>query len=403
MTGRFACPECGLGVSPRMSTAGLRVRCESCGTLVEVPFLPRAKAKGHGRGSRRRAEGWLWASIGVVAAIVMVVGAVAIARGRGLAAREAEVASAVAVSEKAEAEGRFDDALAAGESALKIARKLPPESRKPIRQRRDHLAVRQAEAQLTAVVDHPDPVSALRSLLVLVEADPAREPVRSRVLNALADALAKQAETDLSAAARAVATGHPDQALALCEGVAGIADELGFERSGGVRDAARTIARGVIDRYGVNFAPVKGEFLQGPGTAQVHAASLFPIVAEALRRRGYFPRPAKSAFLAEWDEHAPYQVAVEVIERNDGSFFQTPLHTARLNAYVALTKGPTLLWQTRPQGKTRVPPPNMTAFEMSHLSLKKDRDPAIEKRLYDDARIVLAENLANSLRSLPSP
>ena len=54
-------------------------------------------------------------------------------------------------------------------------------------------------------------------------------------------------------------------------------------------------------------------------------------------------------------------------------------------------------------GKTRVPPPKMSGFEASHLSLVKTRDPAIEKRFYDDARAVLGESVAGAIRNLPSP
>ena len=400
MAGLFACPECGQIVAMRGTSAGRRVRCEACGTLVEIPHVPRTIGR-RGRG-RNRPSGWLWGGLGLVAAVLMVVVAVAIARTRGRSAREAEVAAAVARSEKDERSGRFAEALAEAESARKIARSLDPSAREPLKERRDHLALRESEADLAASEVAPDPVAAMRSLLALVESDPAREPVRDRVIEALSKALNRRAEADLAEASRAAVTGHPEIALSLCEGVAKIADELGFERAGGVREAARTIAEGVIGRSGVVFAPIKGEFLPGLGAARTHAAGLNPRLAEALRRKGYFPKPAQSAFLASWDEHAPYSLALEMIERHDGIFFATSSHTTQLNLYVALSKGPKMIWEARPFGKTRVPPPDMAAFELSRLSLAKDRDSALEKRLYEDARIVLSENLAKSLQSLPT-
>ena len=67
-----------------------------------------------------------------------------------------------------------------------------------------------------------------------------------------------------------------------------------------------------------------------------------------------------------------------------------------------MTPFSTIVWEARPFGKSRVPPPDMAAFEMSRLSVAKVRDPALEKRLYNDARTVLGENLAKSLQSLPA-
>jgi tetratricopeptide (TPR) repeat protein len=401
MVGSFACPECGSAVGTRRSTPGRQVHCSECGTLVEIPFLPRAA--GGRRGGRRSPRGWAWAALGLVAAILMVVGAVEIARNRGHAAREREIAAVVARAEAAEASGRFDEALAASEQAIKLAKALDPSTLKPLKERRDRLAVRDAEARLAAVEAMPDPIEGLRALRAVVEADPAREPVRDRVIGVLSAALSARAESDLGQAAQTLAAGQPAVAMNLCERVARTADELGHERAGGLRDAARAIAEKIIGRYGVVFAPVTGEFVDGPRSARLHATALHPFLAAALRRKGFLPRPEKSPFLAVWDQSAPYRLTLEVIERNDVQFFQTPLQGTRLNVHFALMKGTTVLWQTRIQAKTRIPPPDMNAFEMSHLSLTKTRDPAIEKRLYDDARIVLGENLATSLGKLPEP
>lgn len=401
MVGSFACPHCGLAVGTRRSTAGRQVRCSACGTLVEIPFLPRA-AGGRRRRSRF-AAGWVSAALGLVVAVLMVVGAVAIARGRGRAAREGEVAACVAESQAAEASGRFDDALAAGERAIKIAKPLNAFDLKPLTERRDRLAIRDAEGRLAAVESLPDPIEGLRALRSLVDSDPAREPARDRIVAALSAALSARAETDLARAEQSLAAGQPAVALNLCERVAHAADELGHERGGSLREAARAIAARIVGRYGVVFTPVTGEFIDGPKSARVHATSLHPALDAALRRKGFLPRPAKSSFLAVWDKSAPYSLSLEVIERNDVQFFQTPLHATRLNGHVALAKGTTVRWQARPQGKTRIPPPDMNAFEMSHVSLSKTRDPAIEKRLYDDARAVLGDSLSASLRTLPEP
>lgn len=400
MVGAFACPECGSEVASRGATAGRTVRCRDCGTLVEIPFLARSMEF---RARPRRSVGWMWAGAGVAAALVMVTVAVLIARGRGLANREREVAQAVSESESAEAVGRFDEALALGEKALTLAKSLGPATRAPLKARRDRLALRDLEARLAAADATPDPVVALRSLLARLDADPALEPARDGAHAALKRALGRRAETDLSQAAAALASGHPEIALSLCERVADTAHELGYRDSGGTREAARNLARQAIGRLGATFAPVKGEFLPNLGTPRLHAQALQPLLAGALKAKGYLPRPESSAFLDDWDESAPYRVTIEVTERNDGAFFQTPLHTTRIDAHVVLSKAATTLWEVRPKGATRVPPPSMSSFEMSHLSLAKERDPAVEKRLYDDARAVLSDSLAKMLGTLPRP
>ena len=300
MVSSFACPECGTVVGTRRATAGRQVRCSECGTLVEIPFLPRAA--GGRRAGRRSSRTWVWAAVGLLLAVVMVVGAVEVARGRGHAARGRELAAVVARSEAAEASGRFDEALAACEQAIKMARTLDPPALKPLRERRDRLAMRDSEARLAAVEGLPDPIEGLRALRVMVESDPGREPVRDRVIAALAAALSSRSETDLEQAARALAAGQPAVAMSFCERVARVADELGYERAGGLREAARAIAERIVGRYGVVFAPVTGEFVNGANSARLHASALHPAFAAALGRKGFLPRPEKSPFLAVWDQ-----------------------------------------------------------------------------------------------------
>ena len=148
-------------------------------------------------------------------------------------------------------------------------------------------------------------------------------------------------------------------------------------------------------------APITGTFLPGLGSAGAHEAKLLPALADLLRRKGYLPRPEDTAFPDAWDEVAPYRLAVEVVERVEGTFFQTPLQTSRVTGYLALTEGPKLVWEARPYGKTRLPPPDMGAFELSRLTMAKARDPEVERRLYQDARSLFLESLGNALRTLP--
>ena len=398
MARSFACPECGTPVAPRGHSAGLRRRrCQECGTLVEIPFLPRARAR-EVRGSRF-GPGWTWAGLGIVAAVLMVVGAVEIARSRGRAAREGEIAGFVSASETAEAAGRFEEALARVESARKVARPFGPSVCVPLKERRDRLAL----------FATPRPGSPGRP----------RPPIRSRPCGAPGQGRdgrrtragagpgrrgpvgrpVRGPRPTWPEASRALASGHPDMALVPVRAGRQGRRRAGVRSAGGVKEAARAVAATIIGRYGVTFEPVTGEFLQGPSTARVHAESPRADPGPRPVPARYLPRPRTSAFLSVWDESAPYRVAISVVERNDGNFFQTPLHTSRLSAQIVLKRGTAVSGNASPRARRACPRPTMTAFEQSHLSLAKTRDPAVEKRLYDDARAVLAENLGVMLKS----
>jgi hypothetical protein len=52
-------------------------------------------------------------------------------------------------------------------------------------------------------------------------------------------------------------------------------------------------------------------------------------------------------------------------------------------------------------GKTRTPPPGMTAYEAGRLATAARRSPEAERRLYDDALAIVEERLRGQLRALP--
>ena len=344
-----------------------------------------------------------FAAAGLAIAVVMVVVAVSIARTRGRAARVETMDAHLAASDRAEASGNLDEALAEVEAALKLARVLGPDRLASVQPRRDHLVLKDVEARLASTASLPNPTESLRLLLRRVESDRALETARGGVLDALAEARSRDARTGLAEAAKALFTGHFAIALRQCERVSQLCDKLGYERSADLRREAEGLVEQIVSRAGVVFEPIAGEFLNGSSAATGYAATLHPILARALASRGLLPKPERSPFASIWDSLAPFRVAIEVIERNDGLFFQTPLHTTRIHVLVALRKGDRTLWQTRVQGRTRVPPPSMSAFESSRLTLAKTGDPAAEKRLYDDARLVLLENFPAALRNLTIP
>ena len=341
---------------------------------------------------------------GVLAAILMVMVSVGIARSRGRSLRMDSMIAHRVASEHAESLGLYEEAFDEIEKAVTLASRLDPGAEvATVKAARSRIALLAIEVQLKDAENTADPVATLRAIRDRVESDRTLETARESVLASLAESLEHHARVDLAEAQKSLDAGNATNALNLCERVARSAEELGFERASSLKEAANVLVREIVARVGVSFSKMEGEFLDGPGAAAIHAASLQPIVIDALRARGYLPKPTHTAFASAWDSSCRYVFGIEIIERDGGLFFQTPLHTARLNSWMTLKDGTKMLWQSRPNGKTRVPPPMMSAFESSRLSLVKTRDPDVEKKLYDDARFVLAENTALSLKNLPAP
>jgi len=401
MPGTFACPECGTMLVTKPNAAGMRVRCAECSTLVEVPYLPRNVQS---RRSAAPIQGWIIAGAGTVVAILMVIVAVNVARGRGQSTRLADLQTHMAQARAAEREGDWDAALNQCEQAMTIAARIRPcEELNEARAERVRIVLQAIEARVREAPSVPDPVPTLRHVRAMVESDPDFEPAREGVISALGDALERVAESELIAARDALSVKKFLLALSHCETAAGLGEELGYERGSAIKESALGVVREIVSLVGVAMGTVDGEFLAGLGGSQVHASALHPILIDSLKRSGYLPKPVRTAFSSAWDVGSPFRINLEIIERNDGTFFQTPLHTSRINAHVMLMKGSDLVWQARFQGQTRVPPPTMPAFEASRLSLARQRDAEVEKRLYDDARQVLADNLILALRKLPPP
>lgn len=401
MIGSFACPHCGTRVAPRGDVPARHVRCIGCGTLLEVPLFPRTTTRPR---SSHRKMGWMIAGGGVLVAIVMVVISVSVARSRGNSSRMAEMTLHHKAAEAAEARGDVVEALRELDLAVGIAGRLPSGSEvKRARVARDRMARLALESQIKNAEDTEDPVATLRSLRDQAEADPALHAARDAVDLAIAESVERHAKIDLASAGTALAAGDAARALMLCERVAKSVETVGAAGKSPLMDEADAIVRQVVARLGVRFAPITGEFLDGPSASLTYAANLQPAVADALRTRGFLPKPSHTAFASVWDTASGSVFGIVVNERHGDNFLQTPILTSQISLGMSLTRGGNVVWQASAQGRTRVPPPFMTTFESTRISLVKTRDPVMEKTLYDDARKVLAENAAKSLRNLPTP
>jgi len=122
MDGEFTCPECGQKVkAPPPSGPGRQARCEFCGRLLEVPFLPRAETGPKGaRKSTPRWVPWTWWGIAIAAVCLLAVGAVQLILVGERAGRVRLIERLIAESKASEANGRIDQALRKLDQALDL-------------------------------------------------------------------------------------------------------------------------------------------------------------------------------------------------------------------------------------------------------------------------------------------
>lgn len=410
----FACPECGCEIVVTGVSPGRQVRCGWCNSLVEVPFIPRGGTIGRARRSGRRRAWWSWrawpAWARVAVAVLTVLVAVAIGfrvvASRRRSAGEAVLARLVASAANAEKAGRLGEALVDLEAALAHADRTtpaPPE-RDALRRRRDELAVREAGTQLEALArPASDPARAVGKALTLrarAARDPALVGLGPAIESALEKARTAWAEADAAEAARAFGEGRLEQAMELCERQYRTADDLGPGDRETIQDRATALARRMIERHGAIVEPVRGQF--AVGTPESYAEQLGPAFREGLRAHGYLVPDPQTAWPKLWAEHAPFRIALEVVERQDDPYFQSPNRLTSIQGKLEVRRGPVSLWHDRPNARTQVPVPGLPALQASRLAVSAHRSPDLERFLYDNARSVLKDRLGLSLRNLPA-
>jgi hypothetical protein len=404
MVGTFACPECGTEITPRGHAPGRQVRCANCSTLVEVPFFPRSVAKR--RGVARDfdwALPWVRAIVAVLVVLIVVLGVVWTIKRTSRKGTEVEFASLISDSEDAERSGRLEQALAKTEIALRLAKDsgaIGSTRFEKLRTRRDALSLRDAESRLALIASEPDHEKALSQLILLLkraERDAALEPLTTRVRSETA----KRAEAELGAVDGAVKEERYNDALLLASRAMEAAASLPPPDGPRIRDDARARASQMIAERGIVLAPVTGKFRLG--TAESYREDLRTVFADALRQRGYLPRPIRSPFQSIWEGRAPFRIALEIaaetpIPRHVGAHVGTTI-----DAKVTLTKGERLLWSRPVRAKSRSSPGGISSLEYGHILAAQTPDPQVEKHLYDDARAQLRDLIGQQLLLIPDP
>ncbi|MBX6312084.1 MAG: hypothetical protein IRY99_04065 [Isosphaeraceae bacterium] len=343
----------------------------------------------------------MWGGLAAVAALVATIAASRALRSDGRNLRREQIAALVAEAEASERAGRLDRALTRLEIALRQAEAGTDgvEPFEALRRKRDELALAEARTRLRAVEARP-PQEALGECLTLLrraETDPAL----ARLIEPIEHRLADLAAADLAAARRALAGGRPDAALAPCERTWHAAAHLPREAGGSAGDAARDLLAGAVAEVGLIIEPIQGQYWLG--SPAWYDAHLLPMVVEALRRTRYLPRPAVSPFRGLWDEHAPYRLAIELTETPGPTYLESANRKSQIDLRLILhrTGATAPLWQVRSIGRTRHPLPGLTVHEATRYAICARPDASIERRLFEDAQIVLRDQLAKKLHILP--
>lgn len=399
MVAGFACPECGEGVRPGVTPTGRRVVCPGCGTLVEVPFLPRSfrRVGGDVRGRRLRRLGW-W-GLGIASVVVAALAVGRLAQERGRQARASGLAEVVGSMGEAERSGDWGRALAEAEAALVLARggAEPPRGLDldELARRRDRLSARDVDARLRAATQEADAPRAVGECLTLW-ARARADPVLADRRGPIAAELLRRAEADLSAARASLGGGEPGQALSAAARATAALAPLPVSTAGPAREVALEVAGRVVERHGVAVDRVRGIFTLG--NPAEYEAALIPLLTEAFRRTGYLGRPDSGPFRHLWDARAPARLRIEVLERREGRYEDTAHHLSRLAATLSLERPGETTWQSTAVGRTHR---TLGALGIGRAGMQTRADESVERRLYDDARQALMDHVAAKLRELP--
>jgi hypothetical protein len=322
------------------------------------------------------------------------------------------LAGLLAASARAESAGRLSEALLELETALVKARGMnpPPPDLAPLRARRDALARREAVARLEAL-ESPGPATApgadpgrevgeALTLQARARKDAALAGLEGRIAAAIDRLRARWSEADVAAALAAVNAGSPARALELCDRADRTAGLLSQDELARARAAARNAAARVIAGFGAVIEPIQGHYTLG--SPRSYEAELFPLIRDALTRRGYLPRPAGDAWDDLWSSTAPYRFTLQVAELQEDHYLGSPNRVSRVETTVVLNCGDSRLWYDNPKGLTEVPLPRMPAYLASRVASSEHRSAEFEKLLYESARERLRERVTAALKTLPA-
>lgn len=407
MDGEFTCPECGHTVkAPPPSGPGRQARCEFCGRLLEVPFLPRIETGF--KGSRKSTPGWVpwtWWGIAFVVVCLVAVGAVQLILVGERAGRVRSIERMIAESKASEAEGRIGQALTKLDQALEL---LPAvqgrisEDPAAVRERRRSLAVRDANNILTDLQQRGGSSATLGEWLNLAaraEADPDLAPLRRDVETRFQKAMNEWVDREEAAAKSEAAADRPRSALDHASSAVEAATQLPPAEQAKALERIDAVVVPLIERRGVAV-----DFLDegAENDASWYATTMKPELVQTLEERGYLP-PARAS---RWDDvwsRAPFRLSLATREHREGSYLESQNRLTRVEARLELSRRGVELWKSTPTARTSVPASGLSSFVSSRLALSRNRSEEVEDLLRADARRQIVPRLQAALKGLPAP
>ena len=379
MKGAFFCPDCGAAIAAESLPIGRVVRCASCGTLLQAPFVPRTSARSLNEyevvddapsGTAYAptpigVPGWAWAGVGILAAIVLVIGG-----------------------------ARWIWGWAADYQ----------ESRGHARFERVEAGLREAENSA-----EPTDLDELREFTIQSRTDSALRPLRGRLLVQLDRAADRLVDRELPRGRAASLEGRGEDAIAVATKMITRLEGLTDSEAASARSRTTDFVGSIVSIRGVIIEPVRLEHSLGIDDANVDFdAKLRPVIVAALTKRGYLPRPARGApFHDVWDDRAPRLFSMTVTEDWGPPYLQTPHWTTQLDASFLLTDRDRsrTFWSDRDSVRTRVPVSGLRSAVAARAEAASRRDSEIERILHRDAHHALLSRLALKLQtqSLPDP
>lgn len=405
MSSEFGCPECGTPIVLNAAAPGRRVRCDGCGTLLEVPFLPRAVRTPRQNASPPLVPLVVWVLAGFVVLLSLgIIGVKLTWRARVHATANAEMVAIHARAEEAWRADQLDEALTAFDEALGRP-ELPwdPEVVQSFRERREKAVHRVTERDLERL-EQLESDEAVREGLALearLADDPNLVDERDSARSAVARAVVEWFERDLGEADRALERGEVARAFDLSDSLWQAADTLPYWAGKPDSDRLIDLLKRIAGRYGAWIEPIQGKYRLG--SAAEYEQSLRPILVKTLREKGYAAPPSDMERAAVWNQLAPNRLSIEVVERAGGLYLQSANPVAHLECRLLFQRTGKVDWKQAVQAQTDVPLPRLPAFEASRLSVSKTPNPEIQRRFHDNAFETLLGRIRKVVAVLPTP
>lgn len=407
MEGEFTCPECGKTVkAPPPGGPGRQARCEFCGRLLEVPFLPRVEIDSKRKQKQApRWVPWAWWGVSILAACLVAYGGVQLVIRGERAGRIRMIERLIEESKVSEADGRIDQALAKLDQALEL---LPAvgnriaEDPEAVRERRRSLARQDAKNALGDLQARGGAETTLGPWLTLVaraDADHDLAPLRQEVEGRFQEAIRHWLDKEETAAKAEADAGRPRSALNHGSLAVEAAVQLPKADQAKALERIDSVIVPLIEKWG---AAIDFPTDEDDGRPPWYKEAAKPEMVQALEAKGYLP----AARASRWDDvwsRAPFRLSLTIRESWMGTYLDSQNRLSRVEAHLSLTDHGREVWKASPNARTNVPARGMSSFAASRLALSRDRSPEVETLLRDDARRQIIPRIQAALKSLPAP